>query len=69
MNQCLLARENTKNRIVAIGLLSVWNGFVTGDLRLQSMIDYGVSLGKHVWHNDDQARKEAIETITCELLD
>ena len=69
MNRCSLARENTKNRLVAIGLLSVWNGIVTGDLRLQSMVNYGVSLGKYVWHNDDQARNEAIETITCEFLE
>jgi len=69
MNRCLSARENTKNRIIGIGLLSVWNGIVTGDLRLQSMVDYGVSLGKYVWNNNEQAQNEAIETITCEFLE
>lgn len=69
MNHCSLARENTKNRIVAIGLLSIWNGLTTGDLRLQSMVDYGVSLGKYVWNNNEEVQKEAIQAISCELLE
>ena len=67
MSVCNNSVEKTKNNLIAIGLLTLVNGFLVKDLRPDSLANNFVSLTKYVWHNDAKARNHAIAAVLCKL--
>jgi len=67
MTQCSCVVEKTKARLIGIGLVTLVNGWLTKDMRSDSLADNYINLAKYVWHNDTKARNEAIEAILCKL--
>ncbi len=59
--------ENTKARLVGIGILTILNGILTKDLTKDSLVNNYVALTKHIWKTNEKARNEAIEAILCKL--
>ena len=64
---CKKSVENTKARLVGIGILTILNGILTKDLRKDSLVNNYVVLTKHVWKTNKKARYEAITAILCKL--
>ena len=64
---CKKSVENTKARLVGIGILTILNGILTKDLRKDSLVNNYVVLTKHVWKTNKKARYEAIAAILCKL--
>ena len=64
---CKKAEENTKARLVGIGILTIINGILTKDLRKDSLVNNYIVLAKHVWKTNEKARNEAIAAILCKL--
>ena len=67
MLACKKAEENTKARLVGIGILTILNGILTKDLTKDSLVNNYVALAKKVWKTKEKVRNEAIEAILCKL--
>ncbi len=64
---CKKSVENTKARLVGIGILTILNGILMKDLRKDSLVNNYVVLAKHVWKTNEKARNDAIAAILCKL--
>ena len=67
MNSCSSVVEKTKNRLILVGPVTLANGWLNKDLRVDSLTNNYIELAKYVWHNDEKARNEAIAAVLCKL--
>ena len=64
---CKKAVENTKANLIGIGILTILNGFLSKDLRKESLVNNYIALVKLVWKTNEKARNDAIAAILCKL--
>ena len=67
MDDCSTAVENTKSRLIVIGLATLVIGWLNKDLKPDSLADNYIELAKYVWHNDTKARNDGISAVLCKL--
>jgi len=61
------SEQATKNRLKAIALITIVNGIITKDMRLNSLVNNFLGITKYTWKNNKKARTDAIQTVLCKL--